>query len=195
MSDSQKIPLINSLAAFSTGLIERNNTLDGKSLPCHVTKVDGAIVTVQFDILPGIINLPEVTVPVFGPEYIRYPIQIGDKGVCVAMSVSIGAVSGLGVGLPDMNIPPALTALVFLPIGNTDWSKVDPDKVVIYGKTGVLARTESGDASITIEPSKVTIAANSGIYLKAPNIYLNGVIHLNGPIVQDAGKCPALQHI
>jgi hypothetical protein len=183
MSNSQKISPLKVLAEFSQGAARDNTSLLGKVLPCHVVKVEDAIVTVKFDVLPGDYNLPEVKIPLFGPEYVRYPIQIGDKGIAIAASVSIRDVSGLGVGLPDMSSPPSLTALSFLPIGNVSWAAFDPDQVTIYGPKGVLLQTTGADSSINIEPGKISITA--------ADIYLNGIIHLNGLIVQDADQMPS----
>ncbi|OKP31368.1 phage baseplate protein [Serratia fonticola] len=180
MSNGQKNFFMKSLAEHGQGAIDGNGNLDGKGWPCHVTAVNGSIVTVMFDILPGNYNLPEVTIPVFGPEYIRYPIQVGDEGVTIPLSVSIRNVTGLGVGLPDLSTPPSLTALFFMPVGNINWEAVDPDQVTIYGPNGVLLQTTGKDSSVNVEPGKITI--------KAEHIYLNGIIHLNGQIVQDADQ-------
>lgn len=182
MSNGQKNFFMKSLTAHGQATIDGNANLDGKGWPCHVTKVNGSIVTVMFDILPGDYNLPEVTIPVFGPEYIRYPIQVGDKGVTIPLSVSIRNVTGLGVGMPDLSTPPSLTALFFMPVGNINWDGVDPDQVTIYGPNGVLLQTTGKDSSVNVEPGKATI--------KAEHIYLNGIIHLNGPIVQDVDQMP-----
>lgn len=184
MSNGQKNFFMKSMAEHGQAAIDGNANLDGKGWPCHVTAVNGSIVTVMFDILPGNYNLPEVTIPVFGPEYIRYPIQIGDKGVTIPLSVSIRNVTGLGVGLPDMSAPPSLTALFFMPVGNITWSSQDGKKVVVYGPEGVICKDEAGTATVIIEKDKVTI--------NAKEIYLNGaMIHLNGQIVQDADQMPS----
>jgi len=183
MSNGQKNFFMKSLAAHGQAAIDGNANLDGKGWPCHVTKVNGSIVTVMFDILPGDYNLPEVTIPVFGPEYIRYPIQVGDKGSTVPLSVSIRNVTGLGVGMPDLSTPPSLTALFFMPMGNINWEEVDPDQLTMYGPKGVLLQTTGKDSSVNIEPGKITI--------NAEHIYLNGIIHLNGQIVQDADQMPS----
>lgn len=179
MSNAQKSALIQSLANFQANAIDSNEKITGKALPCHVVAVEGAIVTVQFDILPSVATLPQVTIPVFGFEYIRYPIQIGDKGVTIPASVSLRGVSGLGVGIADMSRPPSLTALFFMPIANADWSKEDPDKLTLYGPSGVLAKTTGGSSSINIETNVITLKAAT-IRLEADNIILAG------PISQEA---------
>jgi hypothetical protein len=180
MSDSQKIPFVKALANIVKTATEDNDALKGKELPCHVVAVQGQIVTVQFDMLPEGIQYPQVTIPIATFPYIRYPVQAGDKGVTLAADVSIRGVSGLGTGIASQSLSPSLTPLFFVPIANKNWSEEDPKKVTIYGPDGVICKTTGGDASVTVETGKVTI--------KAPHIYLEGIIHLNGTIVQDADK-------
>lgn len=175
MSNAQKSALVQSLANFQANAINSNEKISGKALPCHVVAVDGAIVTVQFDILPSVATLPQITIPVFGFEYIRYPIQIGDKGVTVPASVSLRGVSGLGVGMADMSRPPSLTALFFMPVANAGWSKEDPKKIVLYGPDGAILKTKDGSSSVTVEPDIVTVRATT-IRLEADNIILAGAI-------------------
>lgn len=176
MSNAQKQSFIKALAELQITQSAVNSELTGQALPCHVVAVNGQIVTVQFDILPESAILPEVTIPTAGWEYIRNPVQIGDKGFTVPASVSLRGISGLGDGMATMSIPPSLSALVFVPVANINWSDVDPDKLVMYGPKGVLARTKAGGASVDIE--------NEVIVIKAPRIRLEGIIELAGPITQ-----------
>nr|WP_320744709.1 phage baseplate protein [Enterobacter sp. 276E10] len=158
----------------------------GRSLPCHVVAVDGQIVTVQFDLLPDGVQYPEVTIPVATFEYIRYPIQTGDRGVTVAADVSLRGVSGLGTGIASRALSFSLVPLFFVPLSNAGWTKEDANKIVLYGPDGGILKTADGASSITVEPGKITEIADA-IYLTAKNIYLGGgTIHLNGPIVQGA---------
>ncbi|MFZ4220795.1 phage baseplate protein [Enterobacter ludwigii] len=175
MSNAQKSALIQSLANFQANAIDDNEQLAGKALPCHVVSVDGAIVTVQFDILPSVATLPQITIPVFGFEYVRYPIQVGDKGMTIPASVSLRGVSGLGTGMADMSRPPSLTALFFMPVANVGWASVDPEVLTMYGPGGVLARTTDGSASVAVEPEVVTVKAKT-IRLEAGEIILAGAI-------------------
>ncbi|THD45241.1 phage baseplate protein [Enterobacteriaceae bacterium ML5] len=180
MTDSQKFPFAKALANAMEVAGEDRDALRGRELPCHVVEVKGQIVTVQFDMLPGGVQYPQVTIPIATFPYLRYPVQVGDKGVTMAADVSLRGVSGLGTGLASLSFSPSLTPLFFVPIANNKWSEEDPQKVTIYGPEGVICKTAGGDSSVTIEPGKVTI--------KAEHIYLEGVIHLNGTIVQDADK-------
>lgn len=177
MSHAQKVSFMKSLSEYGQAQINNNALLEGKGLPCHVIAVNGAIVTVKFDVLPGDLNLPEVTLPVFGPEYIRYPIQVGDKGVTVPLSVSIRNISGLGVGLPDMSRPPSLTSLFFMPIGNVHWPQVDPAMLVMSGPGGVELKTQDARASLSLSAEKIVMTvAGQTLELSAAGLMHNGTL-------------------
>lgn len=176
MSNAQKFPFLASLANATTIRIEDHAALQGRALPCHVVSVEGAVVTVQFDILPGAIQLQEITVPVAGFEYLRFPIQKGDKGVTVPADVSLRGVSGLGTGMADMSLPPSLTALYFMPLGNSNWSAAEPDKVTLYGPDGALIRTTDGKASVAVSSDRITLTvAGQTLELSADGLKHNGV--------------------
>jgi len=192
----QKIPFAQSINTFTDRKIYDALQAAGQSWPCHVVEVNGPIVTVAFDLItPSTITLPQVTVPLFGPEYIRYPIQVGDLGVCFAASVSLRGASGLGTGKADFSNPGNLTSLVFFPIGNKNWSSVDPDAVTIYGPNGVVIRDTNSGAVVTLTPTGITanvgnstITMNSSeVSITSPLIALNGAIELNGPVSQTTG--------
>ncbi|AMH00949.1 phage baseplate protein [Serratia liquefaciens] len=182
MSIGQKLPFSKTLSNMVTASTQRSNALRGRALPCHVVAVKGQIVTVQFDMLPGDLQYPQITIPVATFAYIRYPVQVGDKGVTVPADVSLRGVSGLGTGMASLSLSPSLTPLFFVPIANSKWSDEDPDKLVLYGPDGAILKTLDGSASVTVSPKKVEI--------KAEDIYLVGRIHLNGQILQDAGQIP-----
>jgi hypothetical protein len=188
MSNGQKFPFLKALNNAIHTANEDRAAIEGRSLPCHVVGVDGQIVTVQFDMLPDGTQYPQVTIPIATFEYIRYPVQIGDKGVTVAADVSLRGISGLGTGIANRALTLSLVPLFFVPLSNAGWTKEDPDKIVLYGPDGAILKTADGASSITVEPGKITEKADA-IYLTAKNIYLGGgTIHLNGPIVQDAGE-------
>lgn len=184
MSESQKFPFLKAFNnAIQSGAQDREE-IRGRSLPCHVVAVDGQIVTVQFDMLPDGTQYPQATIPIATFEYVRYPIQTGDKGVTVAVDVSLRGVSGLGTGIASRALTFSLVPLFFAPLSNAGWTKEDPDKIVFYGPDGAIIKTKDGSSSITVEPGKITQKADA-VYLAAADIYLTGTIHLNGPIVQD----------
>lgn len=187
MSNAQKFPFLKALNNTIHTANEDRAAIEGRSLPCHVVAVKGQIVTVQFDMLPDGVNYPQVTIPVATFPYIRYPIQNGDRGVTVAAEVSLRGISGLGTGMADRAFTMSLTPLFFVPLANAGWSEEDANKIVLYGPDGAILKTADGASSITVEPGKITEKADA-IYLEGKDIYLKGVLHLNGPIVQDAGE-------
>lgn len=160
MSDAQKLSFQASLnrvgQARAADAIQRL----GKSLPCSVTAISGALVTVKFELTTEY-TLPKIQMPVIGSEYIRLPVKVGDKGIVMACDANIGHISGLGGATPpDLTQPGNLSALIFVPIGNKFWSAVaDPTAVTIYGAGGVTLKDEGGQASMTLKPGTVVILA------------------------------------
>lgn len=165
--NAQKTPPGLSLNRFARAKAEDQIAQTGKSLPCQVVSIKGSIVQVAFQITspPGWppVSLPNVTIPIAGSEYIRYPIQVGCKGVAVAADAYLGGMSGIGGGVATLTSPGNLTALVFQPIGNSGWSVVDPNTLVIYGEPGVTVQTKDGSISVQVSMSGVTI--NSGVVI------------------------------
>ena len=187
----QKVPFQKSISEAANRQINDAIQLKGKSLPCSVVSVDGAIITVKFEV-ESEFTLPQVSVPLFGPEYIRYPIQPGDKGVVFAADARLGGMSGLGPGVASLTQPASLSALVFMPIGNINWESVDPQAVTVYGPNGVVLRDTGSGAVITLTPTGILAVVGAtqfeitgtGITMTATNITLNGNIILDGPITQ-----------
>lgn len=163
--NSQKTPIVHSLNDMARKRALDQIQLTGKNLPASVVSVAGSIVTVKFEIASGVFTLPKVTIPLFGPEYIRYPMQAGDKGVVLAMDARIGAMSGLGGGMATLDQPANLSALVFLPIANTEWASVDPQSVVVRGPNGVVLMDEASGSVFTLTPTSVTIQSAGSITL------------------------------
>lgn len=144
--------------------IDKALELNGFSLPCHVETVDGAIVTVSFDVKTDD-TLPQVTIPILWPEYIRLPIQGGSngtKGVVIPFDAYLGPSCGLGGSTVSMLQPGNLGALGFLPIGNKNWSSVDPQAVTIYGPNGVVLRDQDSNCVVTLSPTGVVIGGTNG---------------------------------
>ena len=164
--NSLKTPLGTSLNNIAIQRAADAIQLLGKALPASVTKVNGSIVTVKFELAQTVpFTLPEVTVPLFGPEYIRYPIQAangstpGTKGMVVPANAYLGGMSGLGGGIADLTQRGNLTALVFLPFGNTDWAAPDdPQAVCIYGPAGVILRDSGSKSVVKIDTDGISLA-------------------------------------
>ncbi|HHL2710439.1 TPA: phage baseplate protein [Yersinia enterocolitica] len=176
MSDSQKFPFVRAMANMVNTIAQDNAAIRGQALPCHVVAVQGQIVTIQFEILPDGVQYPQITIPIATFAYIRYPIQVGDKGVTVPADVSLRGVSGLGAGMASPSLYPSLTPLFFVPIANSKWSDDEPDKLVLYGPDGAIMKTEKGDASVVVE--------TGAVMAQAEKVTLKGMMFFDGPITQ-----------
>lgn len=162
MSDNHlKTPLNLSLNRLAANRSQVQSWITGKSLPCVVTKVvSSGIVTVSFQVNSGKLTMPPVTIPIEGAEYVRYPIQVGDKGLAIAASTRLGGISGLGSGQPDLSQPANLSGLSFIWLGNTAWvAPLDPNAVELYGvgDSGVILRSGDSVVKVTISADGVTI--------------------------------------
>jgi hypothetical protein len=187
MTASQKTPLAQTLTRFTQNKINDAFQRAGKALPCSVVAVFGSIVTVAFEINSNI-TLPNVTIPVYGTEYIRLPIQMGCKGVTVPADARLAGVSGIGGGIADLSQPANLTALVFLPIGNKGWGAPDdPDSVCLYGPNGVRFRDGGNNSNVTLSPSgiamtapEISMTATGNLHLGGAIVNINGILIING---------------
>ena len=188
MSLEQKVPFAVSLNNAIDRKIENSNQNLGQILPCTVTAVNGAIVTVNFEVLSGELTLPPVTCPIAEPEYVRLPVQVGDKGVCMAASTRLGGVSGLGQGLAPLSNPSNLGSLIFVPIGNKNWFSVNGQYLVMYGIDGVDISTRNQDVHITLNHSGVTINLNGGnLLVENGNTTMTGNLTVQGLITGQNG--------
>ncbi|MCA8210873.1 phage baseplate protein [Burkholderia vietnamiensis] len=195
MNDFEHIrrPFQASLKQVSQTAADQKAWSQSKAWPVIVESVQGSIVTVCLDVTSEW-TFPPIQMPLFGPEYIRYPIKKGDAGLAVPSDVSLGKVSGLGANTPPtLDQPPNLSAHVFLPCGNARWTPPrDPQAVEIYGPNGVILHDTASNSTITVAPdgitittggitatlknSKVDITASTSINLTAPQIALNGTL-------------------
>ena len=184
MSDGQKIPLVKSLNTIAIRMAGEAIQRTGKALPCSVVSVSGSIVTVKFEVMSGF-TLPHVRIPHFGGEWIRYPVQVGDKGAVIPFDSSLNEVSGIGKGKGDLTQPANLTALMFMPMGNTAWSAVNGAYLVMYGKTGVTIKDSvSGANLITVDGSGITINGN---------VTITGTVTANGHRIDETHKHSGVQ--
>jgi hypothetical protein len=181
VSSAQKIPY-----SRTAPQIAQKQALDliakrGQALPGHVVAVAGAIVTVNFDVSD--VTLSQVQMPVCGPEYIRYPIQVGDLGVAFPASVYLGGVSGLGGGTADTTLRGNLSTLVWFPIGNKNWAGPpgsDASTLTLYGKTALeLLDSITGNGSIKMTSSSITLTcAGHTIVIDSAGVHIDGRIFL-----------------
>jgi hypothetical protein len=204
-SNVQKTPFVSTLNRFAEGKTSDAGQIDGKALPASVVAVNGSIVTVKFEIQDPTFTLPSVTVPVFGPEYVRYPIQAatasapGTFGMVVSADAYLGGMSGLGGGVAGLVQQGNLATLVFLPIGNKNWvAAPNANAVVIYGVNGngvvLLDKITGSMASITLTSAGLAIVGNTSIQ---GNLTVTGAITATGNITAGFGSADQvdlLQH-
>lgn len=155
MSSGQKLNFQKSLSSFAEDKIADGQQIMGRTLPAVVVAQSGRMVTVNVSLNSGF-TIPELTVPIMGPQYIRYPMQEGDKGVLIPMSVYMTEMSGQG-GVADLTIPQNLSAMVYLPFSNTQWEAVDPNTLVMYGPEGVTLRDSDSNTTFLLTPESITI--------------------------------------
>ena len=179
-----------SMTEFARKQILDANQLAGKALPCHVVKVEGAIVTVAFDVTTDF-TLPQVKMPVLESQYVRLPVQVGDRGITLSADTLISRVSGLGGdAAPVISTPANLAALVFVPIGNSAWTTRDANAVVIEAPNGSIIRTQDGNSIVTISDTEISITTtdkpvsmtcgSTSIALDGTNVTITGTLKING---------------
>ena len=156
MSAAVKKQLARTLTATIDGRTSSALQQQGLGLPCSVTAVAGAVVTVAFEVSSEF-TFPPVTCPIAESFYVRLPIQVGDKGYLVPSRARLGGVSGLGSGLAPLVQPSNLGGLVFEPIGNAAWATIDPNAVVVNAPNGAVLRTIGGESVVTIDTGKVKV--------------------------------------
>lgn len=157
----------------------------GRALPCRVVSVDGAIVTVAFEVNAAPLTLPNITIPKAESNWIRMPTQVGDKGVTMPADAYLGGVSGLGGGVANLTRPGNLSALVFVPVSNAGSGPVDPDAAQVQGPNGVIAQTTEGiTSSAVVNQQGVTLTyGTTSLVLDATGITMtfgSQTIVLNG---------------
>ena len=154
-----KTPLALSLERFGQRKAQDAVEQLGKALPCSVVEVlSSGIVKVKFEVDAAPFTLPQITVPIGAPEYIRYPVQVGDKGVVFPANARLGGLTGLGSGVASLSQPANLGALTFFWLGSTQWSETeDSMALVMYGPNGVIIRDTGSGTVITLTPGGLTI--------------------------------------
>lgn len=190
-NQGQRTPIARTLNQFAERKVRGAIALEGKALPAQVVSRTGSIVTVKFLLASTVgYTLPNVTVPIAGPQWGQAPTQIGDKGVVMTADAYLGGVSGLGGGSADLNPRGNLSMLVFFPVGNSGWGPPDnPNAWLIYGPDGAILRDSNSKSVLTVAPAGITgvsqqevvwqVGTNS-IMVTAAGIVLNGPIFMNG---------------
>ena len=188
--NAQKTPTAQYLSQFAQKVVQRFLQQLGLSLPGQVTAVSGSIITAKFNVTSQQ-NLPTRKMPMAGPEWIRYPTQVGDLGVAVAVSASLGPASGLGSGMPNLQQKQGnLANLFWVPISSANWSpSEDPNSLVMYGPAGVIVRTKDGTSKIVVSETGIVITPPSGLPVTVTgNLIVNGNLELSGTIEGASGS-------
>lgn len=158
MSLNKKLHFGGNMHNFADQKIATAMQAAGKVLPAAVVARSGNMVTVSFLLRDIPYTLPQVTIPLFGPQYIRYPMQPGDRGIVIPADTYLGGASGLGGGTADLTPPGNLSALVFLPVSHTAWEAVDEQVLTLYGPEGVTIRDAKSNTTFLLTPESITIA-------------------------------------
>lgn len=189
MSNNQKVPFPVSLQQVIGNSTDDSLQSLGQAYPCHVTAVNGAIVTVNFDLNAPNANYPPVTCATIGSKYVRVPIQVGDKGVCMPANARLGGVTGLGKGLAPVSLPSNLGALVFVPLGNVNWDSIDPTATVIVSATAQSIATfadsgttlQYGSSEVILNASGATLQdGGNQVVVSSSGVAINGTLTING---------------
>lgn len=158
MSLDKKLNFGGNMNNFADKKIADALQMAGKILPASVVSQSGNMITVSFLLRDIPYTLPQITLPLFGPQYIRYPMQPGDRGIVIPADTYLGGASGLGGGTADLTPPANLSSLVFLPISHTEWEGVDGQVLTLYGPEGVTIRDAKSNTTFMLTPESITIA-------------------------------------
>lgn len=190
--NAQKTPVVRSLNLAAQKQVLDFMQLTGKALPCSVMSVAGWIVTVKFEVQTDDFTLPQVTMPVAVSNYDFLPLQKGDFGITMSADTYIGNVSGLGGGNSFIDLVSNLSALVFVPVGNVNFTApTDVNSRVVQGPNGVVVQDIGKKSVITITPNGVTIVLQSG-----KKVAITGDLTVTGEITAGfgTGSSVTLQH-
>lgn len=182
MSDmSRKISLGQNLAAIGLYAAQTQQDQNGWQLPCVVSEVNGSFVKVSFQVRGEGIPLPQIEVPIYGWEYIRFPIQVGDPGVTISIDANLFNICGQSEGLPNFVSNGNFGAtLMFLPIMSKKMSDTDDTQaVVIYGPNGVIIRDTEGNTVIKVSAT--------GMVSVQGNVLVDGSLTTTENIVSGTG--------
>ena len=186
MTLQQKTPLSRGLPKLAQRMAQDELEKRGWRLPGHVVAVSGPIVTVNFDV-EGL-TLPQVKMAVATSKYMRAPIQINDTGYATTADAYLGGVTGLGGGTANLTKRGNLSNLVWVPLGNANWSTPDPTASVIESANGQFV-VSCGNSGITMSYNGTTLLQinTSGQVIINSRVFLN---HDHGPGTYVAGVTP-----
>ena len=137
---SKKLSFPQNIANIARYVSDGVNAMYGWQLPCTVVEVDDkdGFVTVNFEVEETTLPLPQITIPVMGWQWIRYPIQVGDAGVTISIDTNTLFIAGIIKGKTGMtpmgNLGPTL---MFMPIMQKGMiNSPDKNATIIYGPNG-----------------------------------------------------------
>ena len=182
MDLSQKSPFAVTMTNYIQSKIDANQENFGWQLPCRVVAVNGAIVTVAFEIdQSNGLTFPQVECAIAESTYVQIPVQVGDFGICIAANARLGGINGLGSGVAPLTTPLNLEGLVYVPISNANWGTLDPNAVVINAPNGAIIRTINGNSIVTISETEISLAFGSTtVTLNSSGVSINGTLTING---------------
>jgi len=157
----------------------------GKSLPCRVIAVDGALVEVAFEVDSSPWTLPTVIIPKTESEWAKVPTQVGDIGITIPADTYIGNITGQGAGLPSIQVKPCnLSALVFQPVSNKNSPSPYPNSYFVQGPEGFVAQTQDGTVQFILNASgvNVVIGGITVFSIGSTGATANGNLLVNGMI-------------
>lgn len=188
MDFAKRFPVAENLVSIVDYRIHASEQNSGFQLPCTVVEVDNTkgFVTVKFELQNTPFNLPQITIPVQGWEYIRYPIKAGDPGVTISADVDLISISGGKSRQPDFRPSSNLnTVLMFVPIRNENsFATPNPNATVIYGPDGViLFDYNDGTTHSTLIVSQSMAKLTNGsasVEISGGEVKITGTLIING---------------
>ena len=191
MDSSKRLPIVYGLQSVIDKRVNDAFQNFGKFYPCHIIEINKPngsnsvpIVKVQFDITDekGITILPSVVMPIASSEYVRLPIRVGDYGLAISADVTIGKITGLGSFGATLTEAGNLSAMVFLPVGNVNWTAFDSNSLILYSVSNGALIAISTDTITLQENGKKIVLSSSGVAITG-NVTINGSLTVTGDVV------------
>lgn len=196
-SDYLKLPVQQSLNAIAVTRAQQEIAKQGKAFPCSVVSVDGAMVTVKFELQTGKLTLPNITIPKLESNWMRSPTQVGDLGITMSADVAISGIAGFG-GTATLAQPGNLGALFFVPISSSTSPPPNQNQAIVQGPNGALIQSADGHTSINLTESEVVITVGGATYTftasqmtSSEPVQVNSAITATGNIDSTGGDVSA----
>lgn len=150
----------------------------GKALPCKVTAVDGAIVTVSLEMDTSPLTIPQFQVAKLESPWVRSATQVGDLGMTMPSSVYIGGITGLGTGQATFTPAFNVTDMIFVPVSNDNSPPPNVNASTVQGPEGAIIQTTSGTTSkVEVTQSGITLTYGSKtVTLDSSGLTIDGIL-------------------